>query len=81
MEVTYAHGGKVHTVKAANCILACWHVVIPYICEELPEKQKEALHSRRKFRCSIPTSHFGTGKPSRNSGRTPSMLPADTTRT
>jgi spermidine dehydrogenase len=48
VEVAYARGGKVYTVKAKNSILACWHVVIPYICEELPEKQKEALASAQK---------------------------------
>ena len=48
VEVSYARGGKVYTAKAKNSILACWHVVIPYICEELPEKQKEALASAQK---------------------------------
>ena len=48
VEVAYARGGKVYTAKAKNCILACWHVVIPYICEELPQKQKEALASAQK---------------------------------
>ncbi len=48
VEVAYARGGKVYTAKAKNCILACWHVVIPYICEELPQKQREALASAQK---------------------------------
>jgi spermidine dehydrogenase len=48
VEVAYARGGKVYTAKAKNCVLACWHVVIPYICEELPQKQKEALSSAQK---------------------------------
>jgi spermidine dehydrogenase len=48
VEVSYARGGKVYTVKAKNAILACWHVVIPYICEELPDNQKEALGSAQK---------------------------------
>ena len=48
VEVAYARGGKVYTTRAKSCILACWHVVIPYICEELPEKQKEALASAQK---------------------------------
>jgi spermidine dehydrogenase len=48
VEVAYALGGKAYTVNAAHCILACWHVVIPYICEELPDKQKEALASAAK---------------------------------
>ena len=48
VEVSYARGGKVYTAKAKNAILACWHVVIPYICEELPDQQKEALGSAQK---------------------------------
>jgi spermidine dehydrogenase len=48
VEIAYARGGKVYAVQAAHCILACWHVVIPYICDQLPEKQKEALASAAK---------------------------------
>ncbi|HVR26977.1 MAG TPA: NAD(P)-binding protein [Candidatus Polarisedimenticolia bacterium] len=48
VEVAYARGGKLYTAKAKNCILACWHVVIPYICEELPQKQRDALASAQK---------------------------------
>ena len=48
VEVSYARGGKVYTAKAKNSILACWHVVIPYICEELPDKQRDALASAQK---------------------------------
>jgi spermidine dehydrogenase len=48
VEVTYARADKTYTVKAKNAILACWHVVIPYICEELPDPQKEALASAQK---------------------------------
>ncbi len=48
VEVSYARGGKVYTARAKNSILACWHVVIPYICEELPDNQKAALASAQK---------------------------------
>jgi len=48
VEVAYARGGKVYTAKAKHAVLACWHVVIPYICAELPDKQKEALASAQK---------------------------------
>jgi spermidine dehydrogenase len=48
VEVAYARGAKVYTAKAKNCVLACWHVVIPYICDELPSKQREALASAQK---------------------------------
>ncbi len=32
VEVTYMRGANLETVRAAHCVLACWHVVIPYIC-------------------------------------------------
>ena len=48
VEIAYARAGKVYTVRAAHCILACWHVVIPYICDQLPQKQKDALLSAAK---------------------------------
>jgi spermidine dehydrogenase len=43
VEVTYARGDKVYVSRSKNVILACWNAVIPYICEELPEKQKNDL--------------------------------------
>jgi spermidine dehydrogenase len=43
VEITYVHDGKAHSVRAANGVLACWNTVIPYLCPEMPEKQKEAL--------------------------------------
>lgn len=48
VEVTYAKGGNVYTARSKNAVLACWHVMIPYICEELPDKQKEALAASQK---------------------------------
>ena len=48
LEIAYARRGKVYTVRAAHCIMACWHVVIPYICQELPAQQKDALSSAAK---------------------------------
>jgi spermidine dehydrogenase len=48
VEITYARFGKTYTVRAAHCILACWHVMIPYLCDELPSKQKQALYSAAK---------------------------------
>jgi len=48
VEVSYFAENKLKTVRAANCVLACWHVVIPYIAQELPEAQKTALASAQK---------------------------------
>jgi spermidine dehydrogenase len=41
--VSYVHGGKAYSVQGKNCVLACYNGMIPYLCPELPEKQKEAL--------------------------------------
>jgi spermidine dehydrogenase len=43
VEVTYIRGGKAHSVRAAHCVLACYNMVVPYLCPEMSEKQKEAL--------------------------------------
>ena len=43
VEVAYMRGGQLAAVHAKNCVLACYNGMIPYICPELPEKQKEAL--------------------------------------
>jgi spermidine dehydrogenase len=43
VEVTYVRGGQTRSVRGGACILACWNVVIPYLCPELPAEQKEAL--------------------------------------
>ena len=43
VEVAYMRGGKLQTVAAKNCVLACYNGMIPYLCPELPGKQKEAL--------------------------------------
>jgi spermidine dehydrogenase len=43
VHVTYTRGGKPYLVKGNYCVLACYNVMIPYICPELPDAQKEAL--------------------------------------
>jgi spermidine dehydrogenase len=48
VEVSYIAGSQLKTLRATNCILACWHVVIPYIAAELPDTQKAALASAQK---------------------------------
>ena len=43
VEVTYVKGGQARKVTGTHCILACWNSIIPYICPDLPAKQREAL--------------------------------------
>jgi hypothetical protein len=44
VEVIYSRGGTLHRTTARQCVLACWNMMIPYLCPELPEPQKAALH-------------------------------------
>jgi spermidine dehydrogenase len=43
VEITYVEGDKARRVRAKHCVLACYHSIVPYICAELPERQKDAL--------------------------------------
>lgn len=43
VEVAYANAGKVYTVRGRGVVLACWNMVIPFLCPSLPEAQKNAL--------------------------------------
>jgi spermidine dehydrogenase len=44
VEISYMRGDRLQSVAGKNCVLACYNGMIPYLCPELPEKQKEALH-------------------------------------
>ncbi|MGC1538097.1 MAG: hypothetical protein WA795_19485, partial [Candidatus Sulfotelmatobacter sp.] len=44
VEVSYVEEGKLKKTTGKSCILACYNAMVPYLCPELPEKQKEALH-------------------------------------
>jgi spermidine dehydrogenase len=43
VRVAYIRDGKVHGVRAKNCILACYNSIVRFLAPELPEPQKEAL--------------------------------------
>ena len=43
VEVVYVVGGNARRVRASKVVLACWNTVIPYLCPELPQPQREAL--------------------------------------
>jgi spermidine dehydrogenase len=44
VEVTYLRNGAPYTVRARSCVMACWNMMIPYLCPELPAAQRDALH-------------------------------------
>ena len=43
VEVTYVRGGEARAVQGKQCILACWNMLIPYMCPEMPDAQKTGL--------------------------------------
>ena len=43
VDVTYVQNGKVHRVRGKHTILACYNEMVPHLCSEVPEKQKEAI--------------------------------------
>ncbi len=43
VNVSYVQHGQAVRVRAGNCVLACYNAMIPSICPELPEAQREAL--------------------------------------
>jgi spermidine dehydrogenase len=46
--ITYAENGKLRTVQTGHAVLACWHRVIPYLTNELPAAQIDALNDQEK---------------------------------
>ena len=43
VDITYVNGSKARKVRAKKCIMACYNSAIPYLCPEMPEKQKQGL--------------------------------------
>jgi len=43
VDVSYVEGGRAYTVRGQHCILACYNGMIPHLCPELPEAQKQNL--------------------------------------
>jgi spermidine dehydrogenase len=43
VEVVYSRMDRLYTARAKHCVLACWNMMIPYLCPQFPETQKEAL--------------------------------------
>jgi spermidine dehydrogenase len=41
--ITYVRDGRTERVRARHVVLACYNMTIPYLCPELPDRQKQAL--------------------------------------
>lgn len=43
VDVTYVRGGKAYRVRGKHVVLACYNQMVPYICPEVPDMQKQAI--------------------------------------
>lgn len=43
VEVVYGRAQKIYAARAKGVVMACWNGMIPHLCPELPQAQKEAL--------------------------------------
>ncbi|MFO1466736.1 MAG: FAD/NAD(P)-binding protein [Steroidobacteraceae bacterium] len=45
VSVEYVRGGKRYMASGRKCVLACYNMMIPYLCDEVHENQAQALRS------------------------------------
>ena len=43
VHVLYMRDGKLQGVRSSHVVMACYNMMVPYLCPELPQKQKDAL--------------------------------------
>ena len=43
VELVYLRGGKLRKVRGKSCVMACWSTVVPHLCPEMPQTQRDAL--------------------------------------
>jgi len=48
VQVDYVRQGKTYRVRAKSAVLACYHSIIPFLCPQLPQKQRQALSRQVK---------------------------------
>ena len=61
VEVDYVKNGDAMRVKGNHCILACYNSIIPYLCPELPDAQKEGIRYAEKAPLVLANIHLNDG--------------------
>lgn len=49
VEVSYRQDGRLKSARAGYVVLACYNQMIPYLTDEIPQKQREALQDAGKL--------------------------------
>ena len=73
--VTYVKDGVTTRVRGSHCVLACYHAMIPHLCPELPERQKEAARYQVKHPMLVTNVLVRSGKPFEELGITGAYCP------
>ena len=59
----YVRGGLPYRISARHCVLACYNMMIPYLCPEMSGEQKEALSYNVKLPYLATNVLLRSGKP------------------
>ncbi len=75
VEVSYVTGGRAFRVRSRHCILACYNSMIPHLCPELPEAQREQLEYGSKVPFAWVNVLLRNGRSVRGSGASVFLCP------
>ena len=73
--VTYVKDGVTTQIRGTHCVLACYHAILPHICPELPEEQKEAARYQVKRPMLVTNVLLRSGTPFEKLGITGAYCP------
>ena len=48
VRIDYVRHGRHGQVRARHCVLACYNAIIPFLCPDMPEQQRQALSTSLK---------------------------------
>jgi spermidine dehydrogenase len=48
VDIAYVTGGETYRVRAKHVVLACYNNIVPHICSEIPQEQREAIEYATK---------------------------------
>ena len=75
VEVSYVAAGRACRVRSRHCILACYNSMIPHLCPELPEAQREHLEYGSKVPFAWVNVLLRTGRPVHRAGASVFLCP------
>ncbi|MDZ4730754.1 MAG: FAD/NAD(P)-binding protein [Xanthomonadales bacterium] len=59
VDITYVNEGNAFKARAKNVVMACYNLSIPYLCPEMPQRQKEGL----AYGVKVPLSYVKVAVP------------------